>query len=359
MGKNSFLEPLEINNIILPNRIVFPAFQANYATSEGFVTERLLKMYGKIASGGSGLVIAGGMAVSDDGTPNTNAIKINDDRQIPGLKDLFSVIKKNGSVAGAQLMHAGRQTVSIMTGHPVVAASAIPCPVMKEMPLELDNRGIKRIQDDFVNASARAKESGADLIELHGAFGYLIGGFLSPFSNKRRDEYGKDSTLFFTEIIERVKREVGNMPVSCRISGDEFVEGGLTIDQTRKIAPRLVEAGADLISVGAGTYASMKHMVPTKDMGEGVHVYLAKAIRDVVDVPVICSDNIRSIGFADKIISEKRADLVAICRPQVADPFFVKKSINNQPYKECLDCGKCLYFLRGEKSVSCTQNSEL
>lgn len=359
MGKKSILEPLNINDIIFPNRIVFPAFQANYATPEGFVTERLLKMYGKIAAGGSGLVIAGGMAVSDDGTPNTNAIKISDDRQIPDLKELFSVIKKNGSVAGAQLIHAGRQTLSVMTGHPLVAASAIPCPVMKEMPLELDIRGIKRIQDDFVNAAVRAKKAGADVIELHGAFGYLIGGFLSPFSNKRKDEYGHDRTLFFTEIITRVKRQVGNMPVSCRISADEYVEGGLTIDHTRKIAPRLVEAGADIISVGAGTYASIKHMVPTKDMGEGVHVHLAKAIRDVVDVPVICSDNIRSLGFADRVISEKKADLVAICRPQVADPFFVKKSINEQTLKECMDCGKCLYFLRGEKSVSCPQNTEL
>jgi 2,4-dienoyl-CoA reductase-like NADH-dependent reductase (Old Yellow Enzyme family) len=359
MSKKSILEPLEINEIILPNRIVFPAFQANYATPEGFVTEKLLKMYGKIASGGSGLVIAGGMAVSDDGTPNTNAIKISDDRQIPGLKELFSVIKKNGSVAGAQLMHAGRQTLSIMTGHPLVAASAIPCPVMKEMPLELDIRGIKRIQDDFVNAAVRAKKAGADVIELHGAFGYLIGGFLSPFSNKRIDEYGKDSTLFFTEIIKRVKRDVGNMPISCRISADEFIDGGLTIDHTRRISPRVVEAGADIISVGAGTYASIKHMAPTKDMGEGLHVHLATAIRDVVDVPVICSDNIRSLNFADRVISEKKADLVAICRPSVADPFFVKKSIKQQPFNECMECGKCLYFLRGEKSVSCPQNTEL
>lgn len=359
MGKKNILEPLKINNIILPNRIVFPAFQANYATSEGFVTERVLKMYGNIASGGSGLVISGCMGVSDDGIPNTNSLKASDDRHIPGLRELFSLIKKNGSVAGAQLMHAGRQTLSVLTGHPIVAASAIPCPVMKEMPLELDIKGIKRIQDDFIKASVRVKKAGADVIELHGAFGYLIGGFLSPFSNKRNDEYGKDRTLFFTEIIERVKREVGDMPVSCRISGDEFVDGGLTLEHTRKIAPRLVEAGADIISVGAGTYASMKHMVPTKDMGEGLHVNLSKAIRDVVSVPVICSDNIRSLDFADRIISEKKADLVAICRPQVADPLFVKRSINNQPIEECTDCGRCMYFLVGENSVSCPQNKKL
>jgi len=149
----SLLEPLPINELILPNRIVFPAFQTNYATSEGFITERLLRLYGNIASGGSGLVIAGCMAVSEEGAPDTNVIKINDDRNIPGLKELFSVIRDSGSVAGAQLIHAGRQTLSSITGHPVVAPSAIPCPLLKEMPLELDTEGIKKIQEDFVAAA--------------------------------------------------------------------------------------------------------------------------------------------------------------------------------------------------------------
>lgn len=359
MSLNVVLEQLEINNITLPNRIVFPAFQTNFATQDGLVTEKLLRFYGKIAEGGSGLIIAGAVAVSDDGTPNTNALRINHDRYIAGLKELFSLIKKKGAVPAAQLIHAGRQTLSSMTGQRLVAPSAIPCPVMKETPLELDENGIKRIQDDFVKASERAKRAGAELIELHGAFGYLIGAFLSPYSNKRRDEYGTDRAIFFTEIIEKVKRKVGDIPLSCRISANEFVDGGLTLDGTRIIAPRLVNAGADVISVAAGTYASMAHMAPTMDMGEGVHVPLAKKIRDAVDVPVICAGNIRSLEYANNIISKKRADLVAICRPQLADPFFVKKSINKQLVTECTDCGTCLYFVRGAKSMSCPQNPEL
>lgn len=359
MGLNGALEQLEINNITLPNRIVFPAFQTNFATPDGFVTERLLRFYGKIAEGGSGLIIAGAVAVSDDGTPNTNALRMNSDQHIAGFKELFSLIRKNGAVPAAQLIHAGRQTLSVMTGQRLAAPSAIPCPVMKETPLELDENGIKRIQDDFVKASERAKRAGAELIELHGAFGYLIGAFLSPYSNKRRDDYGRNKALFFTEIIEKVKRKVGDTPVSCRISADEFVDGGLTLADTRNIAPLLVNAGADVISVAAGTYASMPHMAPTMDMGEGLHVPLAEAIRKVVDVPVICAGNIRSLQYANKIVSEKKADLVAICRQQVADPFFVKKSINRQSVVKCTDCGTCLFFLHGASSVSCPQNPEL
>jgi len=267
MAFKSLLEPLEINDIILPNRVVFPAFQTNYASSEGFINEKLLRFYGKIAAGGSGLVIAGSMAVSDEGAPNANVIKINDDKKIPGLKELFSIIKDNGSVAGAQLMHAGRQTLSAITGHPIVAPSAIQCPVMKEMPVELDIDRIKKIQEDFVQAAARAKKAGAQWIELHGAFGYLIGGFLSPYSNKRKDEYGKDKTLFFTEIIEKVRKKIGNIPISCRISGDEFVENGFTLKETQEFAPKLVEAGADIISVAAGTYSSIHRMAPKMELG--------------------------------------------------------------------------------------------
>ncbi len=359
MNLNKVIEPIEISNIVIPNRIVFPAFQTNFATPDGFVTERLMRMYEKISKGGSGLIITGCMAVSDDGVSNTNCLRINKDEHIEPLRELFSIIKQNGAVPAAQLFHAGRQTLSVMTGHPIVAPSPIPCPVMNETPEELDVAGIKRIQDDFVNAAVRAKKAGAELIELHGAFGYLIGGFLSSYSNKRTDKYGKDKTLFFTEIIENVKRAVGSTPISCRFSADEFVDGGLTLNDTREFAPKLVKAGADVISVAAGTYASMNHMAPSEDMGEGVHVNLAEGIRSVVDVPVICVGNNRTLEYANRIITENEADLVAIGRPQLADPDFFNKSINKQQISECNYCGTCLYFAIGTDSIACPRNPEL
>ncbi|TFH43395.1 MAG: NADH:flavin oxidoreductase, partial [ANME-2 cluster archaeon] len=285
--------------------------------------------------------------------------KATTDKHIEPLREMFSIIKQNGAIPGAQLMHAGRQTRSAVTGHPIVAPSHIPCFVMQEMPQELDEAGIARIQDDFVDASCRLKEAGVDLIELHGAFGYLIGGFLSPYSNKRKDKYGMDRTLFFTEIIKKVRQRVGDIAISCRISGDEFVEGGLTLDQTRNIARRLMEAGADIISVSGGTYESMDHMTPTLDMGEGLHVYLAEDIRRSAGVPVMCAGNIRSLKLAEEIVSNNRSDLVCIGRSQLADPYFVKKSINVEHINECNDCRSCMFFLHGAPSVSCPQNPEL
>lgn len=359
MGFKSVMEPLSIRNFTLPNRIVFPAFQTNHGTKDGYVTEKLMEIYGKLARGGSGLIIVGCMAVTEDGATSANVLRINSDKHLNGLKELFSVIRRNGSIPAAQLVHAGRQTLSAITGHPLVAPSAIPCPVMKEIPVELDTEGILKIQDDFAEASLRAKKAGAEMIELHGAFGYLIGGFLSPFSNKRTDEYGTDRTLFFTQIIEKVRHKIGDTPIICRISGDEYVEGGLALSETRKIAPELVRAGADIINVGAGTYASMDHMAPTIGMGDGPHVHLATKIREVVNVPVICVGNIRTLQYADKIISEKKADLVAICRPQAADFFFVEKSVHHQEPVECNKCNNCLQSLFKGEPVSCPQNPEL
>ncbi|HUV82603.1 MAG TPA: NADH:flavin oxidoreductase [archaeon] len=309
--------------------------------------------------GGCGLIITRYIAVSDNGVTSTNVLKATTDKHIEPLREMFSIIKQNGAIPGAQIMHAGRQTRSAVTGHPIVAASPIPCPVMQEMPQELDEAGIAWIQDDFVEATGRLKEAGVELIELHGAFGYLIDGFLSPYSNKRKDKYGTDSTLFFTEIIEKVKHRVGDIAIFCRISGDEFVEGGLTLDLTRNIAMRLVEAGADIISVSGGTYGSMNHMTPTLDMGEGLHVYFAEDIRRSTGVPVMCAGNIRSLELAEEIVSKGRSDLVCIGRSQLADPFFVKKSINGEPINECDDCWRCMFFLNGLTSVSCPQNPEL
>lgn len=233
MGAERLIEPLEINDLLLPNSMVFPAIQTNFATKNGFVTERLLRMYDKIAQGGSGFIITGAISVSDDGAVNTNMLRINRD--------------------------------------------------------------------------------------IH----------------------------------------TGNITLSCRISGDEFVEGGLTFNETRKIVRRLVEAGADVISVAAGTYASMNHLPPSTDMGEGVYVNLAGAIHDVIDAPVICCGNIRSLDCANNIIYKNKADLVAIGRPQIADPNFTKKLLNRQQVIECNDCGACLYFKTGAESMCCPKNPEL
>lgn len=356
--------PLEVRGLTIPNRIVFPAFQTNYATRDGFVTERVMHFYRNIAKGGAGLTIVGCIAVSKDGAGATNVLQLTDEQHVEGLKKLFQEIKSYGTVAGAQLIHFGRQTSSSITGHPLVAPSAIPCPVMKETPRELSEEEICRIEDDFANAALRAKNAGADLVELHAAFGYLIGGFLSAYSNKRTDKYGgnlENRTRFLREIIEKVRSKLPGTLIGCRISAEEFVDGGLTLEESKKIVPMLVDMGIDVISVYVGVYQSMNKMAPTKEMGEGPYVYLAAGIKEVVDVPVICAGNILNLRFAQKVIAEGKADLVAMGRAQVADPQIVNKSKTGllNSIVECDLCNRCLYWVTGEPAMSCPKNPNL
>jgi 2,4-dienoyl-CoA reductase-like NADH-dependent reductase (Old Yellow Enzyme family) len=356
--------PLEVRGKTLQNRIVFPAFQTNYATSEGFVTKRIMNFYQNIAKGGAGLIITGGIAVNKESVGAKNILQLTKAGHEGGLEKLFREIKSHGAVVGAQLVHFGRQTSSSITGYPLVAASAIPCPLMKEMPRELSEEEIFRIEDDFTAAALRAKNAGVDLVEIHAAYGYLLGGFLSPYSNKRTDNYGgsrENRTRIVREIIEQVRSKAGDLILCCRISADEFVEGGLTLEETKKIAPMLEDAGMDLISVAAGVYQSMNHMLPTKEMGDAPHVYLAAGIKEVVDVPVICVGNIRNLSVAEAILADGKADLVAMARAQVADPEIVNKSLEGllDSIVACSWCNQCFYVATGDPAVSCPNNPNL
>ncbi len=356
--------PLKVGSLTLPNRIVFPPFQTNYATADGFVTDRVLRFYREIARGGTGLTMVGCVAVSADGAGATNVLRLTTEEHEAGCAELFKAIKANGSVAGVQLIHFGRQTLSTITRQPLVAASAIPCPVMQERPRELSGAEIQRIETDFARAARRAKRAGADLIELHAAFGYLLGGFLSTYSNKRTDEYGgslENRTRMVREVIAAVRNEVGDLPMCCRISGAEFVHDGLTLEETKQIASLLVDAGIDMISVVGGVYESMNQMLLI-GMEPGAHVYLAAGIKEVVDVPVVCAGNISSLALAEQILTAEHADLVAMGRAQVADPQLVNKSRNGQLDRivECdRDCQHCAYWLSGESAMSCPKNLRL
>ena len=361
---DAVFKPLTVDGVTLPNRVVFPPVQTNYASRDGFVTDRLLRCYREIARGGTGLTMVGCIAVSADGAGATNMLRLTTEEHGESCAELFATIKAKGSVAAAQLIHSGRQTLSSITGHPLVAASAIPCPVMQERPRELSVAEIQRIEDDFVSAALRAKRAGAEMLEIHAAFGYLLGGFLSAYSNQRSDEYGgslENRVRIVREVIASVRAAVGGLPLSCRICADEFVDGGLRLDETRKIAPLLVDAGAAMISVAAGTYASMQHMVPPKELGEAVHVPLAAAIKEVVDVPVICAGNICSLALANQILEAEQADLVAMGRAQVADPQLVSKSKNGRidQIVACDHCQHCAYWLSGEPAMSCPKNPQL
>ncbi|MFC1539717.1 tRNA-dihydrouridine synthase [Candidatus Latescibacterota bacterium] len=356
-------EPIRIKNLTIPNRVVLPPITMNYADGEGFVTQKLINFHKHIAEGGTGLSIVGATAVRKDGKIVTGTQMLDDDKYIENFGKLFDGIKQSGSIACIQLLHSGRQISSAVIGSQPVAPSPIPYPGSKETPRELSVREIKELVNCFSEAAYRAKMAGADMIELHGAHGYLISGFLSPFSNKRTDKYGgsiENRTRFVREIIEETRSSVGeNYPICCRFSADEFVDGGLTIKESRNIAQILEDSGIDLISVSAGVYGSKYSIIPNKEQGRRCYAYLAREIKNIVNVPVIGVGNILDLTDAEIVLQNGDADFAAMGRALIADPYLVAKTKEGKTdeINGCIQCGNCSRTIG--QGVSCSVNKNI
>lgn len=357
------MNPLQIGNIWLSNRIVFPPTVTNYALENGAVSEQLIEYYTTIARNKIGLTIVGATSISPDGIPFKYCSRIDREEHLEGFSELFKAIKDAGSVPAIQIIHAGRQTSSTITGVQPVAPSAIPCPVWQELPKELDQKEIEGMEDQFAEAAFQAKYAGAELVEFHAAHGYLINQFLSPFSNHRKDIYGgslENRTRFMTNILAKTREKVGEgFPIICRISADEFIEGGLTLKESKDIAFLLEENGMDVISVSGGVHASR----PLRDeaMEQGKFLELASGIKEVVHLPVIAVGKILSLSLAEKALSDGVADLIAICRAIIADPELIPKSVENreEDIQECIECGECLKSMRkNDMRMRCSVNEQ-
>jgi 2,4-dienoyl-CoA reductase-like NADH-dependent reductase (Old Yellow Enzyme family) len=363
----SVLNPIKINQITLPNRIIFPAIQTNYANLDGTVSDKLITFYSKIAKSGCGLIFTGAAAVSYDSVSANRIMRIDSDECISGLTRLFCSLQEYGCVSGIQLMHTGRQALKSITGHDLLAPSAIPCPALsindptyrvREMTME----DIRRVKDDFVTAAMRAANAGVKVIEIHAAHGYLLSGFLSPYSNHRTDEYGgnvSNRTRIICEIIKKIRGTLQQkVAISVRVSGNEFVDGGLTPADFQKIIPFLECAGMDMLNVSVGVAETVNYIIPNASFRETPFVDIAEKIKQFTHVPVCAVGSISSLNIAEKIISSQKVDLVAIGRSQIADADWVKKSMseNGKNIRKCLRCNKCLYWANGDAEMRCPVN---
>ncbi|MBP1719882.1 MAG: NemA3 [Deltaproteobacteria bacterium] len=241
--------PWRIGKLELKNRIVMPPMATNFADLEGSVNERHIAYYRRRARGGAGLIIFEHTGIAKQGKAFANMALIDSDAKISQFKKLARTVHEEGGKFFIQINHAGRQTTSAFTGGPLVAPSPIPCPVRREMPKALSQKEIYELVQAYAKAAVRAKESGADGVEIHMAHGYLLNQFLSPFSNRREDEYGgslERRLKMPLDVLRAVRNKVGaDFPVTCRFSADEYVEGGLRIEDSKQIARNLEEHGAD------------------------------------------------------------------------------------------------------------------
>ncbi|MFO7962300.1 MAG: NAD(P)/FAD-dependent oxidoreductase [Desulfobacterales bacterium] len=359
-------KPISIGNMVLKNRLVVPPIGTIFSGTDAHFDKRLSPYLNERAKGGFGLIIVEGVAVDPRGRGSSKQVGFWDDSFIPELKEAVNGVHENGSKAALQLMHAGRNTrPDAIFGRQPIGPSAVADPVIRYLPGEITTEEIKAVVEAFAAAARRAKEAGFDAVEIHGGHGYLISQFMSGYANKRRDEYGRDFNGFIkfpVEIIKKTRAAVGqDYPIIFRISSDEGVPGGRSLDGTVKMVKCLVDAGIDAIHVSMGVYETSFLTMAPADMDQGYNIKGASAVKSAVSVPVIAVGRIHDPFLAEEVIASGKADLVAVGRQSLADPLWGIKTAQNRTDQivKCLSCLECLSLAWRGNPIKCVQNPVL
>ena len=353
--------PIQVGLLKVKNRIVQAPMSTHLADAHGEVTDRLLNYYEERARGGAGLIIAEFSYIDDKASKCAfNQLGVYDDTLLQGLAELAERMKSHGAVAGLQICHAGSQRV--IGKYPLVAPSPIPWEETGLVPKELTGAEIEEIIAAFAQAALRAKRAGFDLVEILAGHGYLINQFLSGYFNKRQDKYGgslSNRMRFALEVAKRIKEAVGkDFPISFRINGDDFLPGGINLEEAKGTAKKLAEAGIDLLHVSAGTRENTCTQVIPLFLPRGYNLHLAFGIKEVVDIPVVACGAINDPVLAEQIIREGKADLVSMARPLLADPDLPVKTKrgNLKDIRPCIRCNECVSQIRISRAVKCAVN---
>lgn len=363
MNFKKIFEPGKIGSLDLKNRLVVPPMLTEYADKDGNLTERYIRYYEEKAKGGFGLIITEDNAIEPRGAGFPNLPGLWEGINFEKHKELTSRIKKHGAKIFVQIYHAGREASQDIIGLQPVAPSPIHDPAIYEIPHELSIEEIEELENKFVYSIIKAKESGYDGVELHGAHGYLINQFVSPFSNKRTDKYGgnlENRMRFPLNIIKKAFDKVGNdYTITYRISADEFVEGGLTIEDSKIIGMILEQQGIKAIHVSGGVYKTGHLPSAPYQAKTALFSDLAKEVKTVLNIPVIAVNKINTPYVAESILNQGKADFVAIGRASIADPYFPKKILEGK-IDDIIPCIACDQGCQGKiakgEPVSCLVN---
>ncbi|MEK3673986.1 NAD(P)/FAD-dependent oxidoreductase [Paenibacillus sp. FSL R10-2771] len=354
-----------IGRLELRNRIVMPAMGTSLATASGEASDEMIAYYEERAAGGCGLIITEITRVDNEtgvGTPNQ--LNASDLLYVPRLEKLARAVHRHDSRIFLQLQHPGRQNHGrLIGGKQIVAPSAVMSSAIGEMPRELATEEVEVLVGKFVFGAYIAQLAGIDGVEIHGAHGYLIGQFLSPLTNLRTDKYGgalEGRMRFLCEIVQGIKKTCGaGFPVSVRIDGDEFVPGGITLEEALLTAQQLEKLGVDCINVSAGTYESSNTIIEPISYPQGWKKHLAAAMKQAVQIPVIACDVIRKPDFAESLLEEGNTDFVALGRALLADPQWGNKAAEGREaeIRTCISCLYCIQEVMECKVIKCAVNA--
>lgn len=344
-------KPLKIGTMRLKNRLVRSATSERAADSHGIVQDGMIKMYEELAKGGAGLVITGYAYVHPSGRCGAQQTGIHSDSVVPRLKkltDAFHRASSGGKIA-LQLVHGGRQAGPSLVKE-VLAPSEIPIGTV--YPREMREDEIQDVIEAFADAAGRAMDAGFDAVQLHGAHGFLISQFLSPYTNHRSDQWGgspEGRWRFFFHVIRRIRQKAGDkLPLLAKVNGSDFLKDqGLNPDEVALMLPRAQGLGLDAVEISGGMSDTPQGLTATrngikKPADEAYFLPQARVIKKSLQIPLILVGGIRSAHVARKIIEDGDADAVAMCRPFLQEPDLPSRWMKGLTQTRCDSCISCL-----------------
>jgi 2,4-dienoyl-CoA reductase-like NADH-dependent reductase (Old Yellow Enzyme family)/thioredoxin reductase len=350
--------PIRIGNFETANRICHVPTDISSANADGSVNQRVITYHEQIAKGGCGFIIVG--ASTPDratGRPTVTCIAVDEDPLIPGLAELAEAMHRHGARCAVQIQHPGRQSawprkdlisasdqvveLPGSAGHEVVyAEAAAKGKSIRAMTIE----EIYELAEKFAEGAWRVQQAGFDAVELHGAHGYLIAQFMSPYVNRRNDRFGGgfiNRMRFVLEIMARIRHKCGrDFPIGVRYSGEEWVPGGRVIAESVQVAELLEQQGAAFVDISAGIFEAPAAVMDPMYYPQGWNTYTADEVKKRVSIPVITSHTLRDPAYCEKILAAGKTDLVGLSRQMIADPYWANKAHARQPeeIRKCISC---------------------
>lgn len=358
----NLFSPIKIGETTIKNRVFMPPISTNLA-DKGYVTDALVKHYAARAKGGVGLIVTEVTTVEPTYVYLPGDMSIADDSFIPGWKKLTDAVHQYGTKILPQLFHPAYMAFPIPGTPRLIAPSFVGPYYAKEAPRPVTVEELHTIIKQFGEAALRVKKAGADGVEIHAAHAHgLLGGFLSPLYNKRTDEYGGDinGRLRLTlEVIREVRKTCGSdFIIDVRISGDEYSDGGLNLNDAIYVSKQLEKAGVDMLHVSGGTTIKRGSSIPAPGTKMGSHSALSAEIKKYVSIPVATVGRITEPWIAEELIANGKADICMIGRANLCEPEFCNKAQAGRidEIRPCIGCLRCLNGIMFGKRVSCTVN---
>ncbi|KKN19716.1 hypothetical protein LCGC14_0942930 [marine sediment metagenome] len=358
MELKTLFTPQKIGNVEIPNRIVRSATFEHRAEKYGYVGQQILDFYDELARGGTGLITTGFVGIDPGATGSPYQLRLDNDTYVPGHTKLVNLIHDQPDVKLAiQIAHMGRQGEH--PKFPPIAPSPIPEKTTGLTPRELTIEEIYELIKKYSETAIRAYECGYDMVQLHAAHGYLLSNFVSPYTNKRKDEFGgsiENMARILVEIFNQIRDELGKKyPITVKLQTDDAVPGGLTLVTSAKIVKILVDTGYDAIEISGGIYESQLVSInsyPSKIIkspeDENYFLPTAKILKPLLKkTKLILVGGIKSPLSASSILEEGEADFISMCRPLIYEPDLPNRWKNGDlsPAK-CISCSSCLVIMR-------------